>query len=139
MEFMSVVLFDGTKMYFIDGKEVSRAHFQQMKEQAEKEEAENTPETVDHPAHYAEGRKFEPIDVIEDWGLGFCLGNAVKYISRAGRKEDYLNDLEKAKWYLEREIKKVHDGIKAKEEWDKMIEEERMSACENCGKCGTHD
>lgn len=63
-------------------------------------------EKIDHPDHYAEGRKFEPIDVIEDWELGFCLGNALKYISRAGRKENYLEDLLKAKWYLEREIRK---------------------------------
>lgn len=63
-------------------------------------------ETINHPDHYAKGRNYEPIDVIEDWELGFCLGNALKYISRAGRKDDFLNDLLKAKWYLEREIRK---------------------------------
>jgi len=62
---------------------------------------------VDHPSHYAEGRKYEPIDVIEDWELGFCLGNAVKYISRAGRKNDALEDLKKARWYLDREIERM--------------------------------
>jgi hypothetical protein len=45
---------------------------------------------VNHPSHYAEGRKYEPIDVIEDWELGFNLGNTVKYISRAGRKDDIV-------------------------------------------------
>lgn len=45
---------------------------------------------VNHPSHYAEGRKYEPIDVIEDWELGFNLGNTVKYISRAGRKDDII-------------------------------------------------
>ena len=50
---------------------------------------------------------FEPIDVIEDWNLGFNLGNAVKYISRAGRKDDVITDLEKARWYLDREITKL--------------------------------
>lgn len=45
---------------------------------------------IDHPAHYCAGRKYEPIDVIEDWNLDFCLGNAVKYISRAGRKSDKI-------------------------------------------------
>ena len=66
-------------------------------------------ETINHPSHYAEGRKYEPIDVIEDWELGFCLGNAVKYISRAGRKnpDAYIEDLKKAIWYIEREIRKV--------------------------------
>lgn len=62
---------------------------------------------VDHPSHYAEGRKYEPIDVIEDWELGFCLGNAVKYISRAGRKNDAVEDLKKARWYLDREIERM--------------------------------
>ena len=62
---------------------------------------------VNHPSHYVSGRKYEPIEVIEDWELGFCLGNAVKYISRAGRKNDTLEDLKKARWYLDREISKM--------------------------------
>lgn len=66
----------------------------------------NKIEAVDHPAHYADGRKYEPIDVIEDWELGFCLGNTVKYISRAGRKNDAVEDLKKAMWYLQREIER---------------------------------
>ena len=59
---------------------------------------------VNKPSHYTEGREFETIDVIEDWGLGFHLGNAVKYISRAGCKDpDKLHqDISKAIWYLER-------------------------------------
>ena len=59
---------------------------------------------VDKPSHYAEGRRYEPIDVIEDWELGMHLGNATKYISRAGRKGDELEDLKKARWYIERRI-----------------------------------
>ena len=70
-----------------------------------REEPEDDP--VDHPAHYTEGRRFEPIDVIEDWELGFHLGNALKYISRAGRKGDAREDLEKAVWYLNREIARL--------------------------------
>ncbi len=58
---------------------------------------------VNHPPHYNSG-KFEVIDVIEDWNLGFCLGNAVKYIARADHKGKALEDLEKARWYLDREI-----------------------------------
>lgn len=57
-------------------------------------------EAVNHPNHYAAGRKYEPIEVINDWGLGFDLGNAVKYISRAGRKGDEVEDLEKALFYI---------------------------------------
>lgn len=61
---------------------------------------------VDHPAHYRRGSGFEAIDVIEAWELGFNLGNAVKYISRAGIKssDSDIQDLEKALWYINREI-----------------------------------
>lgn len=62
-------------------------------------------EKVNHPEHYGGGdNPFEAIKVILAWGLGFCLGNAVKYICRAGKKEDALEDLKKAAWYLNREI-----------------------------------
>ena len=59
-----------------------------------------------NPDHYKGDRKFEPIEVIEDWGLNYRLGNALKYISRNGRKpgEDAREGLKKAIWYLEREI-----------------------------------
>lgn len=62
-------------------------------------------EEVDHPDHYGGAdNPYETIKVIEAWDLGFHLGNAVKYISRAGKKKDALVDLKKAAWYLEREI-----------------------------------
>ena len=61
-------------------------------------------DNVSHPAHYCEGRVYEPIDVIEDWELGYNLGSVVKYVSRAGRKQNQLEDLKKARWYLNREI-----------------------------------
>lgn len=67
-------------------------------------------EQVNHPKHYGGAdNPYEAIKVIEAWGLGFCLGNTVKYISRAGKKETdkTVQDLEKAKWYLEREIEKL--------------------------------
>lgn len=61
-------------------------------------------EAVNHPSYYKTGG-IEAIDVIEAWNLDFCLGNTIKYISRAGRKSDkVLEDLEKAAWYLNREI-----------------------------------
>ena len=63
-------------------------------------------EAVNHPAYYKTGG-IEAIDVIEAWNLDFCLGNTVKYIARAGRKtKDGLQDLKKAEWYLDREIKR---------------------------------
>lgn len=61
---------------------------------------------VDHPKHYNAGR-IEVIDAIEDWQLGFHLGNVVKYVARAGRKGPPLEDLKKAQWYLDRAIAKL--------------------------------
>lgn len=64
-------------------------------------------DTVDHPAHYGgEDNPYEVIKVIEAWGLGFCLGNVLKYIGRP-TKGKYLEDLKKAAWYLKREIEKL--------------------------------
>jgi hypothetical protein len=69
---------------------------------------------VDHPAHYGGADNvYEAIKVIEAWGLGFNLGNTVKYISRAGKKlaAAELEDLRKARWYLDREIdKRMKEG-----------------------------
>lgn len=66
---------------------------------------------VQKPAHYA-GTKIEVIDYIEDKNLGFCLGNAVKYISRAGRKDPTktIEDLQKAIWYINRRIVELQEG-----------------------------
>lgn len=58
---------------------------------------------INHPKHYNQG-EIEPIRVIEDWKLGYHLGNVVKYISRAEHKQDALEDLKKARWYLDRYI-----------------------------------
>lgn len=60
---------------------------------------------VEHPDHYGGAdNPYEAIKVIEAWRLGFALGNAVKYIARAGRKGAAIEDLKKARWYLDREI-----------------------------------
>ena len=59
---------------------------------------------VNHPSHYKGANGIESIDVIESFSLGFCLGNAVKYILRAGKKDDRKQDLAKAIWYLNRAI-----------------------------------
>ena len=64
-------------------------------------------DNVKHPSHYTEGRKFEPKDVIRDWGLNFNLGSAVKYISRAGRKDDVIQDLKKAQEFIQFEINAI--------------------------------
>ncbi len=70
----------------------------------------NKIEMVNHPSHYGgENNTYEAIKVIEAWNLDFCLGNAVKYISRAGKKDasKELEDLNKAVWYLNRRIEQI--------------------------------
>jgi hypothetical protein len=67
-------------------------------------------EHVNHPTHYGgEGNPYEAIKVIDAWELGFSLGNTVKYISRAGKKESdkELQDLKKAMWYLQHHIEEL--------------------------------
>lgn len=60
---------------------------------------------INHPAHYTSGG-IETIDFIEAKDLNYNLGNVVKYVSRAGKKDNRAEDLKKAAWYLNREIKK---------------------------------
>jgi hypothetical protein len=64
-------------------------------------------EQVNHPEHYGGSENiYEAIKVIDAWDLGFSLGNTVKYISRAGKKDSdkELQDLKKAMWYLQHHI-----------------------------------
>lgn len=73
---------------------------------------------VQNPQYYTDS-KIEVIDYIEDKNLGFCLGNVVKYVSRAGRKhsagmsdkEKAIQDLKKAQYYLDRRIKELEEGL----------------------------
>lgn len=74
-------------------------------------------DAVKNPSHYC-GKKYEVIDLIEDYGLSYCLGNVAKYICRAGKKypgdkKKELQDLNKAKWYLDRRIEEFHNGLEA--------------------------
>ena len=68
----------------------------------------NEKENVDHPNHYLKDSGHEVIDVIEAWNLNFNLGNAIKYIARAGKKDPkkYKEDLDKAIWYINKQINK---------------------------------
>lgn len=63
-------------------------------------------DAINHPSHYTRG-KIEVIDFIEDQQLPYHLGNVIKYIARAGYKGDKLEDLKKARWYLDRYINEV--------------------------------
>jgi hypothetical protein len=77
-----------------------RKHIEQM----------NKPDAVNHPEHYGGSESiYEAIKVIDAWKLGFCLGNVVKYISRAGKKGSKLEDLKKAQWYLNHEIERLEN------------------------------
>ena len=60
---------------------------------------------VNHPSHYQHG--IEPIEFIESHNLNFNLGSAVKYIARAPYKGKQLEDLKKARWFVDREIKRM--------------------------------
>ena len=69
---------------------------------------------VHNPQHYKSGG-IEVIDVIEAFELNFRLANVIKYVLRAGRKGDALEDLEKAAWYLDREIDKLEEQAEENE------------------------
>lgn len=68
----------------------------------------NLVDEVNHPKHYTMGN-IEVIEAIEDWNLNYHRGNAIKYIIRAGIKDKTkeIQDLEKSKWYIEREIQRL--------------------------------
>lgn len=70
-------------------------------------------EKINHPSHYGGGdNPYETIKVIRAWKLDFSLGNAVKYISRAGKKngESTVDDLKKALWYIQNKIDELEQG-----------------------------
>lgn len=79
---------------------------------------------INHPSHYTDG-KIEVIDFIEGKQLNFHRGNAIKYIARAGKKnkEKEIEDLEKAVWYINREIQRLEKLKKSKDR--KQIDYER--------------
>ena len=58
---------------------------------------------IDHPPHYVHG-KIEPINVIEDWKLGHHLACVIRYVCRSAHKGQQIQDLKKARWYLDRFI-----------------------------------
>lgn len=67
-------------------------------------------DAINHPSHYTQG--IECMDYIESHLLNYARGNVIKYVTRAGlkNKDKEVEDLEKAKWYLEREIKRVKES-----------------------------
>jgi len=83
---------------------VRNGSLEEAKEQGFTTEAKE--DMVNHPPHYTVGG-IETIDFIEAKGLSYHLGQVIKYVSRAGKKGDALQDLQKARWYLNREIARV--------------------------------
>jgi hypothetical protein len=72
-------------------------------------------DSVNHPKHYTEHPSgVECIEITEH--MGFCIGNAIKYLWRAGLKGEQIEDLRKARWYIDREIARVLNGRKKDEE-----------------------
>lgn len=86
---------------------------------------------VNHPAHYGGDTTYETIKVIEAWDLDFCLGNTVKYISRAGKKGDELTDLKKAQFYLERRI-----GQLESQDPPQTVAKQETKDTKRCNTCG---
>ena len=78
-----------------------------------KKRADKAKENVRHPDHYLKSSGHEVIDVINAWELNFSLGNAIKYIARAGRKDTQkeIEDLEKAKFYIEMQIEEIKNRL----------------------------
>lgn len=98
-------------------------------------------DAVNNPSHYGgSDNTYEAIKVIEAWRLGFCLGNTVKYISRAGKKpgESELKDLKKARWYIDREIVRLEANKQCAQENSYLTHtvisaEPRYERCPACG------
>jgi len=81
---------------------------------------------VNHPSHYGgKDNPFEPIKIIEHYDLNFMLGNTIKYVLRAGKKGDKLVDLEKALWYLQREVDNMKNKSNKIEEMENQLREEQ--------------
>jgi hypothetical protein len=105
----------------------------------------NCGDPVNHPSHYTFGA-IEVIDALEAWNLGYHLGNVIKYVVRSRHKGNYLEDLQKARWYLEREIQRAHNELRKLDEQTgtvhsgtligSPIEDIRLPAPLTCARCG---
>jgi len=81
-------------------KKLHDSSFKESLPNVDRAQLAKLPERVNHPSHYNQG-KYEVIDVIQDWGLDFTEGNVVKYVARSKHKENRVEDLKKARWYLD--------------------------------------
>ena len=83
-------------------------------------------DAVNHPSHYTDG-KIEVITYIDDKNFNYCRGNAIKYISRAGKKnpEKEIEDLKKAEWYIHHEIERLQK-LKEQKIKEQKIKEQKI-------------
>ena len=109
----TITVSDGNHLYDVRAKDIIKAKFNTI---SEPQVAKHDP--VNHPSHYTDG-KIEVIDFINDKKMNFNRGNVIKYVSRAGKKaskalddkKKEIQDLEKAKFYLEDEIKRLKQEL----------------------------
>lgn len=98
---------DGMIVRYEDGSQFRRINGAWAELFQNKEQESSLFDPVNHPSHYTRFKGIEVIQLTEQ--LNFCRGNAVKYIARAGAKDDSkeIEDLEKARWYIDREIERL--------------------------------
>lgn len=99
----------GDPVYIVSGDRCSACGWTVADGAADTAAAEPV-DMIGEPPHYKSATGLQAIDVIEAFNLGFHLGNVVKYILRSGRKGNALEDLKKARWYLERHIGSLKSG-----------------------------
>ena len=98
----------GVDFIFNNDDKAKCMYFEAKDFKAKYNEAEDNKEMINHPQHYNQG--IEAIDYIESHKMNFNIGNVIKYVTRAKHKGTELQDLEKALWYLDREIKRLEKG-----------------------------
>ena len=98
----------GVDFIFNNDDKAKCMYFEAKDFKAKYNEAEDNKEMINHPQHYNQG--IEAIDYIESHKMNFNIGNVIKYVTRAKHKGTELQDLKKALWYLDREIKRLEKG-----------------------------
>jgi hypothetical protein len=96
----------------ISQEEVNKIKIMPANEEHPTEPAEEKKEMVNHPIHYGGDTEYECIKVLKAWMtkdefIGFCKGNALKYLCRSGKKDEILQEYNKAKWYIEKMIERM--------------------------------
>ena len=103
----------------------------------------NIEDLINHPSHYTDG-KYEVLDVIEDWGFDYRTGNALKYISRFGKKAgaDPLSDLLKAEFYINRAAERpcptLRHGARTVDLYDYCADKGLSKSLTDCVDCLYH-